>query len=904
MTTVNQQSRNAGITAACKLMQDPRVELTKGKRKVIHVPVYEVVLTATKAGGGAHGRASLQIAADEPVKLRIDRGDGQDLVVAPGRPVELKTGPTGNVRVTIDAVGFRTSGRTVLRCPLLKVRSADMPANQWDVVAPDVQAHAELASVSGETLLAGNPAGSGRQATRSPLKAGVSRADADELAAAIRGLMAAAGASALAVDDGGVVAFASDEAANAQDVQILPASGPELAGRVSHADAPLRRVIAAQQLPMPESEVVSFAAGAEGDEIFDVTLVAAPGFAADEDEDELQSFAAGEPDSSASRTRKLKRELRRIDAELAREARKEDREAKKEDREAKKKLRAEKAAQFASELKKFISGAVLQPLEGLVADIFGRAKDALVVVLDTVDRKGVLVRTYQVVVDYGNRVTRAVIDSVESALDVMGAFFEKLGAKCQQIVEFLAALFDWGDILATADGLLSAQRRGLERLPGYINTMRQAWAGLTGSLEASLVKAVDGAVASLQGGQALPPKSPAPKSGNDERSSFLFNKVENSLENMSTKFAFLKPDAKMIAEFEQVFDLKGSLKGIDAPGIWKELKDALTALDVSDMFTSVQEFFSDAASALLVGIKAFLKLLVRVMTVTGDLMLRFVDTLIEAGIKVLNLHLEIPFLTDFIETSILGGRPLTLLTLISVLAAVPFTVAYKLAHGPDQGPFDGAVSFAADADADDKQSKGFDTTAAAYINVVCNFVIGVIVTAVDIADDESAAPRVLKVVSSAAGLLICGVTGIPLDTSDKTAYGLAFTNWIVGLASAAIGIADAAFGLHLTIKGKKNETVEDTFRYVSGGFGLAQLVLALVGAATDTVREKKKPPGERDIDLVWLGAEANILGGLISALPIIPDDPKELKIAKGAVALALIATQTAIGITYCVRTTS
>jgi hypothetical protein len=36
------------------------------------------------------------------------------------------------------------------------------------------------------------------------------------------------------------------------------------------------------------------------------------------------------------------------------------------------------------------------------------------------------------------------------------------------------------------------------------------------------------------------------------------------------------------------------------------------------------------------------------------------------------------------------------------------------------------------------------------------------------------------------------------------------------------------------------------------------------------------------VGLVWLGASANILGGLVSAMPIIPDEPKELKIAKVA----------------------
>ncbi len=878
---MDQRTRRAGVEAACKLMQDPRTLRSKVGRKVVHVPVYEVVLSARKADGGAGARATVQVAADEPVRLRLDRGDGQEFVVVPGRPVELKAGATGKLRLTIDAVGPRAGGRAALRCPLLKVRTGDMPADHWDVIAPDRQAHEDLGEVTGEVLLAGRPARSGRLATTSPLKAGVSRADADELAATIRGLMGAVGLGALEVDRSGPVAFSGGDA----PVAIEAASSPGVVGRVSAADAPLQRVIAARELPLPDGELLSFAAGdAEGDAINEVTLLAAHELAPDDEEP--QSFGLLAPASGAARTRGLQRELRRMDDEL--------REARQDEREARRKRRAEKAQQVAEELKKFIRAAVLQPLAGLVDDIFGRARDALLVVVDTVDPKGVLVRTYQVVVDYGQKVVRAIVDSVDSALDLMAGFCERLGAKCEEMVRFLAALFSWDDVLETADGLLALQQAGLRRLPGHIKTVRQRWAGLTGSLEASLAAAIDGAIASLQGGAAQPPKSTLTGPGRDERTSFLFDKVENNLDQASKQFGFWKPDAQMVAEFTKAFDLNGALKGIDGPGIWREFKDGLAALDLGDMFSSVQEFFRDGASAVLVGLKAFVKLLVRVLTVAGDLVLRFVDVLLEVAVKALNLHLEIPFLTDFIEDSILGGRELTLLTLLSVLAAIPFTVAYKLAHGPESGPYGAAVSFAGDEDP--KQVARFNETAAAAVNLVCSVVIGIVVTVVDLADDEMAAPRILKVVSSAAGLVISGVTGFPLDTSDAAAYGLAVTNWVVGVVGSAIGIADAGFGLYLTVKGKENEAIEDAFRYVSGGLGLVQLGLALAMAARDTALEKKKPVKDRDIDLVWLGASGNIIGGLVSALPIIPDEPKQLKIAKVATASALILAQAGIGI--------
>lgn len=868
------------------MMQDPRTLGSRPARKIVHVPVYEVVLTARAAGGGTTPRATLQVAADEPVQLRLDRGDGQDLVIVPGKPVELRAGATGAVRLTIDAIGVRTGGRAVLRCPLLKVRTSDMPADHWEVVAPDRQAHAELGDVTGQALLTGRPARNGRQATKSPLRAGVSRANADELAATIRGLMDATGASTLEVDSSGPVAFAGSDAV----VTIAAASGPGVVARVNAADAPLQRAIAPRELPMPDGEAVSFAAGeADGDTIYEVGLLAAHDLATDDDE--ARSFGLAEPASAAARTRDLQRELQRMDDEL--------REARQEEREARRTKRADKARQLASELKKFINGALLQPLAGLVDDLFTRARDSLLVVVDTIDPKGVLVRTWQIVVDYGNKVVRAIVDSVDSALHLMAGFCERLGAKCEEMIQFLAALFDWGDVLETADGLLAAQQTGLKRLPGYIKTARERWAGLTGSLEAALVKAIDGAVASLQGGEAQPPRSPSPSSAPDERTSFLFTKVENNLEHAGKQFASWTPGADMIAEIEKALDLKGALKGIDAPAIWKEFKDSLTALDLGDMFTSLQEFFRDGASAMLVGLRAFAKLLVRVLTVAGDLVLRFIDVLLDVAVKALNLHLEIPFLTDFIEESILGGRKLTLLTLLSVLAAIPFTVAHKLAHGVEHGPFGGPVSFAGGED--EKKVKRFNDTVAAYINVACSCLIGVVVTLVDIADDDMAAPRVLKVVSSAAGFVICGVTGFPTDNADPGAYGLAVTNWIVGLVGAAIGIADAGFGLYLTIKGKENEAIEDAFRYVSGGIGLVQLALAIAAGAVDTVREKRKPAADRDVGLVWLGASGNIIGGLVSAMPIIPDEPKQLKIAKVAVASTLIVAQTAIGIAYCVQ---
>jgi hypothetical protein len=544
---MNQQARGARVEAACKIMQDPRPQRSKAGRKIVHVPVYEVVLTARAADGGMASRAALQVAADEPVQLRLDRGDGQDLVIVPGRPVELRVGATGAVRLTIDAVGARAGGRAALRCPLLKVRTGDMPADQWEVIAPDRQAHAELGAVTGEVLLAGRPARDGRRATKSPLRAGVSRADADELAATIRGLMGATGASALEVDSSGPVSFAGGDA----PVVIEAASGPGVVGRVNAADAPLQRVIGPQELPMPD-EAVSFAAGeADGDAIHDITLLAAPELVPEDDP--VQSFGVGEPASGVARTRGLRRELLRMDDEL--------REARKDERDARRKQRADKAREFASELKRFLQGAVLRPLAGLVDDLFTRARDALLVAVDVVDRKGVLVRTWQIVVDYGDRVVRAVVDSVDSALDLMAGFCERLGAKCKELVEFLAALFDWSDVLETADGLLEVQRMGLKRLPGYIKAARGRWAELSGSLETALVKAIDGAVASLQGGDALPPRTPSVTSTPDERSSFLFRKVENNLEQAGKQFGKWTPGAAMIAAFEEAFDLKGCPEG-------------------------------------------------------------------------------------------------------------------------------------------------------------------------------------------------------------------------------------------------------------------------------------------------------------------------------------------------------
>lgn len=876
----------AGVDAACKLMQDVRITSARGQRTSQEVAVYEVSLAARTARGAPAVRAELEVTADEPLIVRLDRGAGTKLVVMPGAAVKIPANNHGKARLTIDAVGFKSEGREVLRCPILKVRTAAMPAGQWEVITPDAQAHDALTAVTGDQLRAGRRPAPGRKATPALLGSDVSASDADELAATVRTLMGVTGFGVLAVEDTSPIAFAvGDDAPRDAPTDATFASLSVGAAARVDGEAPLRRVIPAREVPLPEDRMVSFAAGESGDGDVTVKLLAAPAFAAPTD-GEMLSFGPAEPSQLASGRAQLAEleRIRALHAEAVAAARDDE-------PTLGEKIRAKFKA-FGQWLERLFKDAIVRPIKELIGSL-ETCYDAFILEVQEADGvAGVLRSTFQLVVDVGGKLVRAVIDSVEAALGMMGGFLAKLGAKLGELVQFLAAVFDWGDILETSDEL---HRQQLTALLGWQSNLRGVlgrWGQIMGKIEGKVAASLDRAITRL--GVADPPAT----TEHDDRTAHIFAKVEAcdlgaglSAELASFDHTLVK---KIVADF-------------DVERIGDQFKATMRSFDLDEMFGSVDGFFRGGATAVLVAVKALVQLVLECVEKFGALALESAIRLFDLIKSVATRRLDIPGLTDFVELVILGGRELTLLRLISVLTAVPYTVFYKAAHGTSDGPFaaPGLVDYAGGgqppehvmlqllhmqdvAAAVKLARKNRLTDAAAFTNVACTFISGAITAGVDAVDDKSAMARGIKLGNTICGAVSCGVSGFPSDVTEEGAesnIGL----WCLGIAASAISLADAS----VAVATKGNEAAALVFSCIGASASLLQFVWVLAATARETA-VTDKPRAEDRLD--WLAASSSMLGCVPGMLTPIPNDNDKVTLVKTVVSSVCLAGQLGTGL--------
>ncbi len=867
----------AGVDAVCKLMQDPRVTTVNGKKATLHVPVFEVCLSARTGSGAPAGRITIEISVDEPVLLRHDRGDGVDHLAAPKQPVKITTNHAGKARLTINAGGFKLGDRDALRCPILRVRTDDMAAGQWDVILPDLQAFESLATATGDSLRSGTPARLGRKQTPSPFGRDVPDAVAQELAATVRGLMNAASQAALVADDVSPISFADGDAGAAPAaIAVAPSLSRGAAGRVD-SDAPIRRPIFAREVPAPEGQILNFAAGGE-DEILEVQLLAAPSFV--QVDDGPQTFGLGDSETRIARSRRLRERRERL-GEKIETAFKEFGEATKE---------------FFDDVGDLIKSAVQKPFGEFIKDLVGKVDDAMIFILKTIDPSGRAVEAYQIVIEVGGKVIRTVIDSVESAIDATAAFFNKLGASIKRIVDYLAALFDWGDILETADVFHANHRRQLARWPGTIRAVIPTWESLMNHTERRMTSALDGALRSL--GVATPTEA---ESESDERSSFVLGKFQDNADKLSFAGADV-PDVDM-----SLLDRISTSFNVD--GIGDDFRAAFKSIDLEEAVKDPKEFFVAGASAILVAVKALIQFGIRTIKVSGVLLLELIAQVAEWIVALANKRIDVPGLTDFIETHILRGRPLTLLTLLAVLEAIPYTIVYKLASGSTEGPFAGASSFADEDDeavdttgvmqalaqADEMEAALSDAAVAAaakqrrkdhanaITNVVCGVVSGIAATVSEFGKDKNQAIASTRLISAVCGAVICGVTGFP--SGDARKDRLEITGWTLGLVGSVIAAVDGINGVIYAVKQKGPfKAIGTAMTYVSAGWSTVQFAFA-IGVASHRALHPAEAQTKDEIGCDALMTTANVCGCVSGMSAFLADVKPEAMIGISLVAL-------------------
>ncbi|MBK8264977.1 MAG: laminin G domain-containing protein [Nannocystis sp.] len=386
-----------------------------------------------------------------------------------------------------------------------------------------------------------------------------------------------------------------------------------------------------------------------------------------------------------------------------------------------------------------------------------------------------------------------IVKTVEEVASAVEELFKTIGKTVGEVLTYLAELFDWGDILETCDLMLSTVKDSIKTTRGGVQGLFAGAKGAIVGLEAKVLAALGGEAAlpasvgeaRTEAAEADPPETPG-------LLDYLLSLLPDDL-------------SATIKAFQEIFDpisgtltsALGRLSGL-AEGLGAEWNDPALQAAISDPKKLLD---SDPADWL-----AIARLLVRVVVNATALALDFVGDLLVAIIdsfeRLLNLRLAIPYLTDFVEEHVLGGREMTAGRLLCLVAAIPTTVLYKAITGRKEGPAAlasaGPQSFGAEdgwlSPAVDICSRAFDIVASAFGGII-DSKAAILGKQDEGATDPLATVKRVKwffdlanALIGAAPLIIGCMDKEEWDADEWVRFGLDAASWICGALSV---IADA-----------------------------------------------------------------------------------------------------------------
>ncbi len=315
------------------------------------------------------------------------------------------------------------------------------------------------------------------------------------------------------------------------------------------------------------------------------------------------------------------------------------------------------------------------------------------------------------VVDGIAHVFRAIIKGIEDVASAIGTFFIQLGKLIEEVIEALSVLFHFEEIIKTHNILKAEILKLVTGVPGdarYVgfaaavkNTARPKLDAFFGQQEKAvsaffnkLADDVSGQGVSLTGvkGQGatahtamnVPPKGGGQPSSQAVQGSWGMQKLKSGLGASGggqalARTGALRATANPLSAFLDTFATSigdnGPLKAQ-----WQQVQQRLQGLGHS---TSVSDFVSQGVAELLKILGLLVDGALAISNAFLDGLLGAIDallaTLLDANSGVLTAPLDIPVLSWLYQK--LFGEPLTILNALTLVAAIPVTMVWRVAKG-------------------------------------------------------------------------------------------------------------------------------------------------------------------------------------------------------------------------------
>lgn len=544
------------------------------------------------------------------------------------RSVKLQPNQLKQIMIASEADGIST--------PALKFRTSAMGENEFVVIAPDEEAHRQIAALEGDALWEAKDAKGELIVDREAH----SQSDVASVQNTIKRVMATAVAPAEPADarpgtaraasrrgPSGVARTAKVVAGKApSDPWTLNFAAPSRAPAVARSGGvePSKRVETIWEQPLSEDDFAERLARAAGSDATD-GAARAPG-------------AIGQP--AALRSARFLGPVGDFIGD---------------------------AADFAGDA----FGAVGDTFEDLVDEVGGALRDATSVAL------GFAAGAFNAVVDIGGRLVRFVLDTARKVAAFVQAVVDKVVKSIKQFIEFLQFLFDWGDFLVTQRFIVEAVNRALDSAGDLVTAAKAPVSEFIDELRETIGDGIDSLIRALGG-------DPAARDDDGfelpEAAEWLLNKIFGGSKSSETQGPSAEPGSAGAAEpataFEQAL-LRFSSALQHVGGIAAETFDGL----METIDTLIKN--PTRPELLLVELlEAFKEISREVLGFAEDLILGMLD-LVVAVIDLLkdflNVEIRIPFISQLF--GLIGAGKLSLLNLGALLVAVPATVVSKLLFG-------------------------------------------------------------------------------------------------------------------------------------------------------------------------------------------------------------------------------
>ncbi|PYI22685.1 hypothetical protein BO99DRAFT_468445 [Aspergillus violaceofuscus CBS 115571] len=276
--------------------------------------------------------------------------------------------------------------------------------------------------------------------------------------------------------------------------------------------------------------------------------------------------------------------------------------------------------------------------------------------------------TLHLVAQIGSKVYHAVLDTAHAVVGAVQWVFDKVKTGIEKLIQFVEMLFHWDDIRRCKDVMHNTIKLYLQNEVEYIRTARDfldreigkaqqslnQWSGITNwsGLGDTSTKVVTASASN-------------PHKDQTSASKFLANHYQNNASQMTVVGDHPTMDAveQLLSDLIQAIAQEGHV----LEGVYKELVQL--AHDFSSL--SVEAILRRVVGILADGVLSSVQVVV-------DAVLNLLYDVAEVAIALLDTKIHIPVVSDILNA--VGVPDISLLDLLCWIAAVSFTVVYKVAY--------------------------------------------------------------------------------------------------------------------------------------------------------------------------------------------------------------------------------